>query len=815
MVGAICLELDDSTSARLYLSGSYSSIDWENRLPSALGGRYSYCCFKEESGQNPVMSVVQSLNGEYILRLIETKRYLLKIEKANTSDIILPRFQNEENRFLKCDKDRDSISFQFINYLGRSRVIFTEPDITLPFEVVPDKMNYEDDYIKLTEALADVCSELLLDYAGSTSNLFSQSENDTKTLLEQFVFLRKFCYEQNVQSLFEAIKRNPDRILDQEEELKPVGTGRPSGKFYRNPFSYSRGWVDVTEAEAQIKRHIPQMVAVTRKYDRLDTPANRFIKFALHKIDFICNNLINALETDSGGMQLECLEEAKAIHKLLDNIFRDSFFDEVGDLDIMPQNNQILLKREGYSQIFTAYAMLDLALQLDWKGKDEIYEGESKNVALLYEYWLFFELYKIVKSIEGCISIKTDENPFLLIEDGVTISLEEGKESCQSFLIKKYGTKINLYYNRTFSKTKFKTTRYEGSYSRPFRPDYTLAIFPASFDHGPDNGEESAIVNGAVSYIHFDAKYRITDLTALIGNYQKTFDEKELFDDKIDSVVNTYKRGDLLKMHTYNDAIRRTIGSYVLYPGSYGNGSTGNETFRLYDEILPGVGAFSIKPSIGVQGENELKSFIISVIKSREASNSRLNRLKYYTEMILGEPSIIKGNKSLFIPATDESMKAGDMYVMGYIRADNEKDYYTFLKEKGFLQRDSEFLFYFYAIKGKDVYSHHKDLFRAHFFRFYINQIRVTGSYKLEPVLCRIYANELISKEELVDRLCAMGFSTNTTDHYADFYYVLKVKVVDDHYSYDELKLSDINSQNSNDTFSPYSPKVLIYSREN
>ena len=51
--------------------------------------------------------------------------------------------------------------------------------------------------------------------------------------------------------------------------------------------------------------------------------------------------------------------------------------------------------------------------------------------------------------------------------------------------------------------------------------------------------------------------------------------------------------------------------------------------------------------------------------------------------------------------------------------------------------------------------------------------------------------------------------------NYADFYYVLKVKVVDDHYSYDELKLSDINSQNSNDTFSPYSPKVLIYSREN
>ena len=256
---------------------------------------------------------------------------------------------------------------------------------------------------------------------------------------------------------------------------------------------------------------------------------------------------IEQMKADGQTMQAECIEEAKAIHKIIENIFRDNFFDEVGILDIMPQNNQILQKREGYSQIFAAYTMLDLALQLEWKGKDEVYEGESKNVALLYEYWLFFELYKIVKSIEGCTAVKTQEDPFLLLENGITISLEEGKKSCQSFQIKRHGVKINLYYNRTFSRKEFKTTKYEGSYSRPFRPDYTLAIFPISFGKGKYNGEEEAIANGAVSYIHFDAKYRISDLTSLIGNNKESeLDEAELVDDKIESVVNTYKRGDLL-----------------------------------------------------------------------------------------------------------------------------------------------------------------------------------------------------------------------------------------------------------------------------
>lgn len=787
--------------------GTYNLIDWSTEYPSKLGDEFVTYGFKKDAGQKPAIIIAPGLDGQYVLRLIETKRYILKIEEGKGDEAELPRFQNEGNKYFKCDKDKDSVSFQFINYLGRSKVYFAGNDIGLKFEVVPDKMNYEDDYIKLTEALADICSELLLDYSGATSNVFSHSDKDKRTLLEQFIFLRKFCYGENLQGLFEAVKRNPDRILEQEEEMKPLGIGMPSKKFYRNPFSCSRGWMKVSDLSAGENIYLPQMVAVTRKYDCLDTLANRFIKYALQRIDSVCIELVNVLDKDSQGVQSECMEEANAIHKSLDSIFRDSFFDEVGDLDIMPQNNQVLLKREGYSQIFSAYSMLDLALQLDWKGKNEVYEGESKNVALLYEYWLFFELYKIVNSIEGCVAVKTDENPFLMLEDGVTISLEEGKKSCQSFEIHKYGVKVNLYYNRSFFRTEFQTTKYEGSYSRPFRPDYTLAVFPASFTKGRYNGEQEAVTYGSVSYIHFDAKYRITDLSSLIGNKDVDIDEEEVTDEKIGSVVNTYKCGDLFKMHTYKDAIRRTLGSFILYPGEYGGNSTGNETFKLYDEILPGVGAFSIKPSIDARGEAELRKFIISVLESREAGNSRINRLKYYTEMILSEPSVF-GRQ--LVKSTGASIKPGDEYVMGYIRGDSEKDYYYFLKESGLLCPESEFLFYFYAIKGRDVYSHHKNIFRAKYFRFYKNNIGETKIYQLEPVLCKILSNELISKKDLVDKLHDLGFDTSEEKHHADFYYVLRVKVENDQYSKDELRISDVNSKNGNDTFSPHSPKVLF-----
>lgn len=812
MIGAVCFKVTSEYNARIYLVGTYDKIDWTNELPCVLGEKYVNYEFKDGKVNSSAMKLCKGLDGQYVLQLIETKRYVLRLIHNADVEVKIPRFQNEQNKFLKLEKDNDSITFQFINYLGRSKITFDQDNIKqqIAFEVVPEKMDYEEDYIALTEALAQICSELLLEHSGATSNLFSQSEETSKTILEQFIFLRQFCYSQNIFSLFEAIKRNPDRLMSHYEELKPIGYSIPSKKFFTNPFSYSRRWKKINYCDGT-STFMPQEVSVTQKHDSIDTPANRFIKYALTKFDAICMKLIQFLSSTENLRQAECLFEAKAIHSMIKEIFNEGFFNEIGKLDIMPQNNQVLQKREGYSQIFLAYSMIDLALQLDWVGKDEVFEGESKNVALLYEYWLFFELYKIISSIEGCKQVEIRDRDFLKISDsGITISLQEGKESRQSFVIDKLHIKVNLYYNRTFSRTEFKTTLYEGSYSRAFRPDYSIAVFPNIYCKGSNNGEEEAIKNGAVSYIHFDAKYRVTDLTSLVGKKSDIIDE-EFLEDKSDAVINTYRRGDLLKMHTYNDAIRRTIGSYILYPG--GNNDTKNKgvAFGLYDEILPGVGAFAIRPSIDGQGENELKRFITFLLESKGTLYSRLNRMNYYVEMVLREPVISSANNfdCTYEKADSNLSWQEEKCVLGYIRGSTEEDYYYFLRNNNLLVKNAEFYFYFYAIKGKYVYSHHPDIFKIVNFCFYKNLIDKTGTYIPENILCKIESNELISRGELVERLKLQGYQTTEERHGADFYYVLKVKVVDEECSIKEMNVSQISVQNGNDTYSPHSPKII------
>ncbi len=803
-VAAVSFKDKNGIEIVIYPQGEWDTIDFD--APTLEEGTDMTAYEEKETTFKAELSkldIATSVAGKKVLRLRETATYTCRIKGANKedSDQICKRFffpNEKNNRFLKVIRDKDTISFRFINYLGRTHLKNSRDETVADFEIVPQKMNYEEDYIELTKKLAEECTQILLEYSGVTANRFGSSDRiSAKTLLEQFIFLREFCYSHNLQALFGHIKRNSDRMLVKDEVLKPIGQGAPSRIFYSNPFSHSRAWQMVNG------RPMPQEVSVARKYDSLDTVANRFVKFAMKKFNLICRELCSSLDDAKGknaeqNMYTECYREAFEFQRITDDILRDHFFDDVRDLTIMPQNNQVLEKREGYRQIFYAAAIVDLALQLNWEGKQKAYSGESKNTALLYEYWLFFELRKIISLIDNCQCIQAADKPFINTDNGLTMSLSEGQTSCQAFLLPDLGTRVNLYYNRTFSKEEFSNTKYAGSYSRPFRPDYTLEVYSSDYVK-----PEDAVREGAVSYIHFDAKYRITDLRAFIGPDEMTEEQikEEVENYKQDSVTNTYKRGDLLKMHTYNDAIRRTVGSYVLYPGDF---DSKTKNYRLFEEVLPGVGAFAIKPSIQADSENALKDFIYEIIEARSRKYSRLNRMLSYSNLVLGEPAISTLDKRTSGKDKDNRNIHSDLCVIGYLK----HDYYEILSKAGLLYEGKTFVFYYYAIKGESVYSHHEAIGKAKYIRFYQNDISVTDAYEIEPLKGIIKSRELVSKKQLVELLTESGCNDGK-ERTADFYYVLKVEIISCKESKTSCKNSDLNGVNGNDTFSPHSPKVV------
>jgi predicted component of viral defense system (DUF524 family) len=86
-----------------------------------------------------------------------------------------------------------------------------------------------------------------------------------------------------------------------------------------------------------------------------------------------------------------------------------------------------------------------------------------------------------------------------------------------------------------------------GAYSRPFRPDFSLVVFPAIHAEscGPFEAEARAEKEGQLAYLHFDAKYRVNQLPEIFG----PDDESVFSEEEVAKSTNTYKRADLYKMH--------------------------------------------------------------------------------------------------------------------------------------------------------------------------------------------------------------------------------------------------------------------------
>ena len=146
------------------------------------------------------------------------------------------------------------------------------------------------------------------------------------------------------------------------------------------------------------------------------------------------------------------------------------------------------------------------------------------------------------------------------------------------------------------------------------RPDFTPSLWPEVFTK--DEAEQQELM----VHIHFDAKYKVRELTEIFGEGNEDFDR-----DKEQEKRGVYQRGDLLKMHAYKDAIKRTGGAYVLYPGN-----SQRKIFKGFHEIIPGLGAFAIRPDADHSGIDELKYFLSKVVDHTINRASKRETVSYY-----------------------------------------------------------------------------------------------------------------------------------------------------------------------------------------
>lgn len=463
----------------------------------------------------------------------------------------------------------------------------------IKLEVQSVKASYRQDYRHMLEEVTEKCTDLILQHSSPVSQFFEVDFNaDAKTLYQRFAFIKSILDSVEFDDSVHKVLLSPVTRWKESETEKDIRSVRRINSKIIRQIAGATNRINLPDNHPLKEKllSIPSKVKISYKTETVDTPENRFVKHALSSFISLIGEFRIKLNDVSRLKQ-----EATLLEDKLEQLLSHSVFKEISMPTTLPLNSPVLQRKEGYREILRVWLMFDLAAKLVWHGGDDIYSGGKRDVAVLYEYWLFFKLLEIIKDVFK-IDASSIENLIELTSDGLGLKLKQGMFLPVKGVYINDTRKLNVEFS--YNKTFFGGKEYPagGSWTRNLRPDYTLSVWPFDIE------QEQAEVEELIVHIHFDAKYKIENLKIILGTEETLEAEKE------EQKKGTYKGADILKMHTYRDAIRRTAGAYVLYPGSQSDTKPG------FHELLPGLGAFAIRPSRQSNGTEELKKFLNEVV---------------------------------------------------------------------------------------------------------------------------------------------------------------------------------------------------------
>ncbi|MEX2514187.1 MAG: DUF2357 domain-containing protein [Cyclobacteriaceae bacterium] len=468
----------------------------------------------------------------------------------------------------------------------------------IELEVQSIKSGYRDDYRDMLELITEKCTDLLLQANSPVSHYFEiDYTQDSQTLYQRFAFIKSVIGTDEFADAVHRIVtmpvtkwaattesrdiRNTRRFSN--ANIKEILKGGNRAKLPDNHFLKGYGI-----------ETLPERITSVRKTDSVDTPENRFVKHALESFLKFCIE-INKKAIKNGHIKLR--KESDILIHELESQLHHTVFKDISVPTTLKLNSPVLQRKEGYREVLRVWLMFDLAAKLIWKGGNDVYGAGKKDIATLYEYWLFFKLLELLQEIFK-IDPKDISDLIQPTTDGLSLQIKQGKSTPLIGIYDSGSRKLSIRfnYNRSFSgKKSFPDS---GSWTTSLRPDYTLSFWP--FGITEDQAEKQELI----VHVHFDAKYKVANL----WDFPNQNLEDELDKEKTENRKGIYKNADLLKMHAYKDAIRRTGGAYVLYPGDKAINHKG------FHEIIPGLGAFPVRPSKTDSGIGALKAFILEII---------------------------------------------------------------------------------------------------------------------------------------------------------------------------------------------------------
>lgn len=418
----------------------------------------------------------------------------------------------------------DVVFLSFGNFIGRAEFAGVTIDV-LASKIGPGGVS------RLLQEISEVATALI--FAPRAPTAFGAARDRSHHApvpYHQLQFLRRVMLAERsgrrLQDWLGVIERNSTRRFEPERPVVSVDrVRRLDPRAIRSVFSRLDRLVPIAAGVAvgdsalagklligaPPQRHFPRVIAAPRGRLSFDTPENQFVKHVVRE----CLALVYRF-VDHPRLHEEMREDCRRMLGILEEFSTAPFIAEAGRIAGFQAPTQALAKADGYRDIFAFWTDLTAHVSLPPGAAETMRLLEGRDLATLYEYWVF------LKTLEAIVSL-TGSQP----SGPLMIERNELGESIRLDMAAGVGPDVTIWFNRTYRRTN------ASAYSTPLRPDVTVRIGQALYA--------------------LDAKYRLDRLETA----ESDADEEA-----------TYKRADLYKMHTYRDAIRGLRAAFVVYPGT-------------------------------------------------------------------------------------------------------------------------------------------------------------------------------------------------------------------------------------------------------
>jgi predicted component of viral defense system (DUF524 family) len=366
------------------------------------------------------------------------------------------------------------------------------------------------------------------------------------------LFLYHFlCQEaQRFHQSLAMIEFAPHRLLTEQDELVPLGQVTAVDADTIADILHHPERLQQTiglPVASRLMGYAPSQVRQILSEETLDTPENRFVLHFLQQVLVAAGKLPRQLWWPNAPTK-----RARQVEQTVGVIQQAVVYltvAGVGAMQQIPSQSRVMQRREGYRDLFELWLRFQTARRPLFAPLQQAIE--VRDIAALYELWVFFALVDEIGSVLG---------------DAPVIDLHPSDENGVAWgSSARFGRIGELRYNQSFRRT---STLYH-SYSLGLRPDFIW-------------------MRGGQPQVVFDAKFRMRlDLPTALDEGENQ---------------GTPVLDDLYKMHTYRDALGIQAAVSV-YPGKqtiFFDRFTGRITSLSLSDILAGkltgIGAWPMQP---------------------------------------------------------------------------------------------------------------------------------------------------------------------------------------------------------------------------